>query len=83
MIRGSNSGGSEIFRTRNDHSGTALFCYRMRTESLSWGQICRVDHSTHLALRLKKEYSYITVFPFQIQGMFQEYIFIYNFTSMR
>ena len=72
MVRGSNPGGSEIFRTRLDHTwGPPSLLYK-RYRVSPRGKCPRrgVDHPPQLAPRLKKEKSYNSIPRLGPRGLF-------------
>ena len=62
MVRWSNPGGGEIFRAHPNRpwSSPSLLYDRYRVISGVQRQGSGIDHPTHLAPELKKEYSYIS-----------------------
>jgi len=71
-VRGSNPGGDEIITPFQTGPGAHPASYTMGTGSfpgVKWpGR--GVDHPPHLALRLKKEYSYTSTPPMGLCGLF-------------
>ena len=72
-VRGSNLDGGEIFRIRPDQPwGPPSLLYNGHWASFLGVKRSErgVDHPTHLAQRLKKEYSFTSTPPLDIRGMF-------------
>ena len=72
-VRGSNPGGDEIFRTHPDRPWGPP-CLLYNGYRVSFPGVKRpghgVDHPPHLALRLKKEYSYSSTPLLGLRGLF-------------
>jgi hypothetical protein len=83
MVRGSNPGGGEVFRTRPDRPwGPLSLLYNGYGVTVPGVLRPRrgVDHTTpHLAPRLKKEYSYTCTPPLDLHGLFEVDLYIYQF----
>ena len=74
MVRGSNTGGGEIFRTRPDRPwGPPSLLQNVHRISFPGLKRLGVAMTTnpHLAARLKKEYSYTSTPPLGLRGLFE------------
>jgi len=82
-VRGSNPGGGETFRTRSERSWNppSLLYNGYRTFPGVKRPGCGVDHPPNLAPRLKKEYSYTSIPPLGLRGLFlgEPYLHLYHY----